>query len=235
MKKGRLSANMYVEEWANVCLCVYWKAGSKFPTTLVIASSFVGLAGTKIKKKNTQPKKKKENLEKWLEWKGERAAGRKEWDREREDKERRQEEKGTMTTACCQAKWVVCGFVHSADISSGAGCYSYGCFRTIHAHTHSDTHRHRAPESSAAREHCSSPRVQCSANLKTDTTSSCAGVRLSTWVAEKELQQPDWFKLFSRFTGWGFFPVCVLALFTDWLKWAIPVCISVVYVRLCVY
>lgn len=34
-------------ECANVCLCVYWKAGSMFLTTLVIASSFVGLAGTK--------------------------------------------------------------------------------------------------------------------------------------------------------------------------------------------
>lgn len=28
-------------------VCVYWKAGSEFPTTLVIASSFVGSAGTK--------------------------------------------------------------------------------------------------------------------------------------------------------------------------------------------
>ena len=51
----------------------------------------------------------------------------------------RQEEKGTMTAA--KPKWVVCGFVHSADISGGAACHSYGCFRTIQAHTHTHSPR----------------------------------------------------------------------------------------------
>lgn len=48
---------VYVEECANVCLCVYWKAGSKFPTTVVIASSSVGLASTKKKYKKMKNEK----------------------------------------------------------------------------------------------------------------------------------------------------------------------------------
>lgn len=80
------------------------------------------------------------------------------------------------------------------------------------------THRHIAPESSVAREHCSSQRVQCLANLKTATTASCISVRSSTWVAERELQQTDWFQLFSHSIACGFFIVGVLAHFTDELK-----------------
>lgn len=58
--------------WRGVQLCVYWKAGSTFLTTTVIASTFVGLAGTEQKTEYTTDKK---NLEKLLEW--EREGGNK--------------------------------------------------------------------------------------------------------------------------------------------------------------
>lgn len=168
-----------------VCVCVYWKAGSKFPTTVVIASSFVGLAGTEIYLKQ----KKKEEHEKSCK---KNKGGLKRGEDGGEEKTRERGKTGRERDRdCCRAKWAVRGFVRSADISGGAGCHSYRCFRAIHTHTHTVKHKHIAPESSAAREHCGSQRVQCWANLKTATTAaSCtAGVRPSTWVAERDLRQ----------------------------------------------
>lgn len=60
-----------------MCLCAYWKAGSKSPTTLVlvIASSFVGF-GCHVQKKKIHTIRKI-FLKKCHECKRERTSGRK--------------------------------------------------------------------------------------------------------------------------------------------------------------
>lgn len=90
------------------------------------------------------------NLKKRLERKREREREADTEEKTRKKKEGK-EEKGTVTATCCQAEWVVCGFVHSADISGGgAGCHSHRCFRTIHAVRNTHSHTPRSP-----REQCS--------------------------------------------------------------------------------
>lgn len=170
--------NVYVGECANVSLCVYWKAGSEFFTALVIASSFVGLASTELKKINKHATKDS--------WKVPRMEKR------RDDRTKRGQRKKTGGEGdhdyCLLPKPSGLCVELSIQQTSAVG----------QAATPVDAsgpfmHTHTAPESSTAREYCSSQRVQCLADLKTATTASCTGVRLSTWVAERELQQSDCF------------------------------------------
>lgn len=218
---------VYVEECANVCLCVYWKAGSKFPTTVVIASSSVGLASTKkIIQKNEKWKIKStqvKNLKKRLERKREREREADTEEKTRKKKRKAKRRKGPWQLPAAKPSGL-CVDLSIQQTSAAVGqaatpIDASGLFTQLETHTH--TH-HVAPESSAAREHCSSQRVQCSAKLKTATAASCTGVRPSTWVAEWELQHTvKAFKLFSHSTACGVFIVCVLAHFTDGLKWRI--------------
>lgn len=98
--------------WWRVCKCVYWKVGSMFRTTLVIGSSFAGLAGTKVNKKNArQPRKFFKRASN-----GNKRLRQDLGTTKQDDRKRRVPEN------VAKPKWAA--FVHSADISGEAGCRS---------------------------------------------------------------------------------------------------------------
>lgn len=94
-----------------------------------------------------------------------------------EDKSKREQrdETGGDGDGCLLPKPKVLLWICPFSIGGEAGCWSYGCFRTIREHTHTHTETQQG-----------SQRVWRLADLKTALTASCTGGRASTWVAEAE-------------------------------------------------